>query len=758
MFALREMVNAPLPPPEEGRAENLLFPFLPLASRSVVPKTSAKEQFPLSLGPQRGRGVVNESNLSYTHPPLSPVGSCGRFERAVNRTTHAPSARTQVSASHTPTPLRTGNETLEPGPCVPPRCPTAGTSVGSLVSLVRFWGAWLALPNPSRWLLRTIRLGYAIQFARRPPKYRGIHSTTVRAADAPILRAEIAVLLAKDAIEPVPPADMRSGFYSPYFIVPKKSGGLRPILDLRVLNRALHRLPFKMLTLKRIFGCVRPQDWFAAIDLKDAYFHVSILPRHRPFLRFAFEGRAYQYKVLPFGLSLSPRVFTKVAEAALVPLREQGVRILNYLDDWLILAQSQDQLCEHRDMVLSHLSQLGLQVNWEKSKLSPVQRISFLGMELDSVSQTARLTQERAQSVLNCLNTFKNRTAAPLKQFQRLLGHMAAAAAVTPLGLLHMRPLQHWLHGRVPRWAWQSGTLRVQVTPACRQTFTPWSDLSFLRAGVPLEQVSRHAVVYTDASAKGWGATFNGHAVSGVWTDPQLHWHINCLELLAVHLALNRLKRRLRGEHVLVRTDNTATVAYINRQGGLRSRRMSQLARHLLLWSRKHLRSLRAIHIPGLLNRTADELSRAALPGEWRLHPQTVQLIWRRFGLAQVDLFASLETSHCQLFYSLTDGTLSMDALAHSWPRGLRKYAFPPVSLLAQTLCKVREEEEQILLVAPYWPTRTWFPELMLLVTAPPWQIPLRKDLLTQRRGTLWHPRPDLWKLHVWSLDGTRRF
>ncbi len=217
-------------------------------------------------------------------------------------------------------------------------------------------------------------------------------------------------------------------------------------------------------------------------------------------------------------------------------------------------------------------------------------------------------------------------------------------------------------------------------------------------------------------------------------------------------------QRRLRGEHVLVRTDNTATVAYINRQGGLRSRHMSQLARHLLLWSRKHLRSLRAIHIPGLLNRTADELSRAALPGEWRLHPQTVQLIWRRFGLAQVDLFASLETSHCQLFYSLTDGTLGTDALAHSCPRGLRKYAFPPVSLLAQTLCKVREEEEQILLVAPYWPTRTWFPELMLLVTAPPWQIPLRKDLLTQRRGTLWHPRSDLWKLHVWSLDGMRRF
>ena len=124
-------------------------------------------------------------------------------------------------------------------------------------------------------------------------------------------------------------------------------------------------------------------------------------------------------------------------------MREQGVRILNYLDDWLILAQSWDKLCEHRDLVLRHLSQLGLQVNWEKSKLSPVQRISFLGMELDSVEQTARLTEERAQSVLNCLNTFNGRTAVPLKFFQRLLGHMAAAAAVTLLGLLHMRSLQH---------------------------------------------------------------------------------------------------------------------------------------------------------------------------------------------------------------------------------------------------------------------------------------------------------------------------
>ncbi len=566
----------------------------------------------------------------------------------------------------------------------------------------------------------------------------------------PWLVRGISVLLAKDVMVPVPPADMKAGFFSPYFIVPKKSGGLRPILGLRILM-------LKMLMQNRVFGCIRPQVRSAALTWR------PVLPCVDPSVPQAIPAvcvrrTSISVQVLPFGLSLSPGVFTKVAEAALVPLREQGVRILNYLDDWLIQAQSQDQLCEHRDWCSRTSASWAFGSTGKRANSCRCRGSLFSVWSLDSVNQKRAL---RRNALSRCWTAWiRTRTGRRhhWNKFQRLLGHMAAAAAVTPLGLLHMRPLQHWLHGRVPRWAWQSGTLRVQVTPACRQTFTPWSDPSFLRAGVPLEQVSRHAVVYTDASTKGWGATFNGLAVSGVWTGPQLHWHINCLELLAVHLALNRLKRRLRGEHVLVRTDSTATVAYINRQGGLRSRRLSQLARHLLLWSRKHLRSLRAIHIPGLLNRTGRRAVTSCAPRRMETPSPDGPADLRRFGLAQVDLFASLETSHCQLFYSLTEGTLGTDALAHSWPRGLRKYAFPPVSLLEQTLCKVREEEEQILLVAPYWPTRTWFPELKLLVTTPPWHIPLRKDLLTQRRGTLWHPRPDLWKLHVWSLDGTRRF
>ncbi len=205
---------------------------------------------------------------------------------------------------------------------------------------------------------------------------------------------------------------------------------------------------------------------------------------------------------------------------------------------------------------------------------------------------------------------------------------MASSAAIMLLGLLHMRPLQRWLHDRVPRWAWRHGTYRVSLTPSCCRTFSPWSDLAFLRAGFPLEQVPRHVVVSTDASTTGWRAMCNGHAAAGLWTGPQLQWHINFLELLTVWLALRRFRTLLHEKHILVRSDNTVTVVYINHQDGLRSRRMSQLARHLLLWSQKHLRLLCAVHVPGELNRAADKLLyQPALPGEWQLHPEVLQLI-----------------------------------------------------------------------------------------------------------------------------------
>ncbi|KAI2651122.1 ORF V: Enzymatic polyprotein [Labeo rohita] len=121
----------------------------------------------------------------------------------------------------------------------------------------------------------------------------------------------------------------------------------------------------------------------------------------------------------------------------------------------------------------------------------------------------------------------------------------------------------------------------------------------------------------------------------GLWTGRHLDWHINCLEMLAVFLALKYFLPDLRDRHVLVRTDSTAVVYYINHQGGLRSRPLYKLAHQILVWSQDKLLSLRAVHIPGHLNVGADILSRQGpRPGEWMLHPEVVEQIWEIFGRA----------------------------------------------------------------------------------------------------------------------------
>ncbi|KAL0154785.1 hypothetical protein M9458_049048, partial [Cirrhinus mrigala] len=318
------------------------------------------------------------------------------------------------------------------------------------------------------------------------------------------------------------------------------------------------------------------------------------------FLSFAFRGEAYQYRVLPFGLALSPRTFTKCVDAALVPLRLQGIRILNYIDDWLILAESESLAARHSG----------------------------------------------------------------------------------PRG----NPLR-----------------MIKVTRRCLRALDMWRKPSFLNQGPVLGAPCRRVTLATDVSLTGWGG---GHE----WSGRHLSWHINCLEMLAVFQTLKYFLPDLRDRHVLVRTDNTAVVYYINHQGVLRSHPLYKLVHQILVWSQDKLLSLRAVHVPGHLNVGADVLSRQGpRSGEWMLHPEVVKQIWKVFGPAQVDLFASRENAQCPLWYSLAHpAPLGLDAMVQMCPR-LRLYAFPPIALLPGVLERVRRDGVSLLLVAPYWPGRVWY-------------------------------------------------
>ena len=157
----------------------------------------------------------------------------------------------------------------------------------------------------------------------------------------------------------------------------------------------------------------------------------------------------------------------------------------------------------------------------------------------------------------------------------------------------------------------------------------------------------------------------------------------------------------LRHKHVLVRTDNKTAAAYINRQGGVRSARLLALARSLLLWSHANLCSIRAVYIPGILNRAADLMSRGGpSQSEWRLNPTLIQTLWDMFGRAEVDLFASRENAQCALWFSMSARDappLGVDAFSHHpWPKTLL-YTFPPVPLIPRLLARIQEEGSAVM-------------------------------------------------------------
>ena len=137
------------------------------------------------------------------------------------------------------------------------------------VSLAAMYPVPLGAQHPGVWVQAPILC--------QAPRFRGIVPTVLRdGAERQSLSAEIAALLEKGAVTLLPSEEMGQGFYLAFFLIPKRDGGLRPILNLKGFNRFLKRLPFRMLSLSRLLLSVRHGDWFTTVDLRDAHFHIPI--------------------------------------------------------------------------------------------------------------------------------------------------------------------------------------------------------------------------------------------------------------------------------------------------------------------------------------------------------------------------------------------------------------------------------------------------------------------------------------------------
>ena len=188
-----------------------------------------------------------------------------------------------------------------------------------------------------------------------------------------------------------------------------------------------------------------------------------------------------------------------------------------------------------------------------------------------------------------------------------LIGLLTATEKQVHLGRLHMRPIQWHLKNN-----WQVPESLEKVIPIPR-SLQPhlrwWPQEDNVLTGQPLHPIKHALQIFTDASKEGWGAHLNERTARGLWSVPKGKLHINYLELKAVFLALKEFQDLCVDKIVLVATDNTTVVSYINKEGGIRSGPLCALLWRILTWCTKRQVILKARHIPGRLNVVADKLS-----------------------------------------------------------------------------------------------------------------------------------------------------
>ena len=284
---------------------------------------------------------------------------------------------------------------------------------------------------------------------------------------------EIQELIQKNAIVQID--DFPLLCLSPIFVIPKKTGDLRVILNLKKINVFIPVQHFRMETLNVILPELRPQDWAVSLDLKDAYLHVPIHPQSRRLLGFRFQGKTYVYKVLPFGLKDSPWVFSRLVATVIAHLRLQGIRIFYYLDDWLIVAESQSVLQSHLRTTLQLVQNLGFIVNLKKSVFTPQKMPVYLGASLDIRRLIARPVEPRVLVLQSLIQELVASPTVPALLWQKVLGHLASLVDLVPNCRLLMRPLQlHLLRFFTPLLDSQSKL--IPMSPEIKVLCAAWAS------------------------------------------------------------------------------------------------------------------------------------------------------------------------------------------------------------------------------------------------------------------------------------------
>ena len=623
--------------------------------------------------------------------------------------------------------------------------------VGGRLSV--FIHAWQEITN-DEWILNAVR-GYELPFVNTPTSNLNPAPHIVKPGEDTIIDAEVEKLLAANAVEEI----SEPFFLNQIFLVPKPHGGWRPVVNLKPLNSYLNIEHFKMENISMVADVIRKGWWMAKLDLKDAFLTVRIADFHKKYLQFEWNSKYFQFRSLPFGLATAPYAFTKITKPVVGFLRERGVFVIIYIDDLLVLAASKSLAEEHISLARNLFERLGFILNFERSILTPSQTIEFLGFEIDSIELTWSIPKAKKEKIKTFADSLTQESLTTPRKLAQLIGLVTSASLGFQTTNLYIRDMQVCLIQELrvsEKW-----DRPFEINHLVLQQIRWWSQNIEDLPGSPIFHAQQELIIESDASLSGWGARCGNTTTGGVWSseDRVKHPHINSLELLAAFLALKSFCKDKENITVLLKMDNKSAVAYVNKLGGTRSRKLNNVALEIWQWSLDRKIWIKSEYLPGIQNLWADWESRHAHdPSDWMLRKDLVKLLFQHHP-CNVDLFASRTNHQLPQYWSWKPDPHSQgtDAFLKNW-KECQGYVFPPFCLVGRCVRQCIQQEAKILLIAPIWKSQFWYPLLLYSLFSLPVLLPSVQDLLSNPEGQN-HPLcvQQLLVLVAWPISGNEK-
>ena len=580
---------------------------------------------------------------------------------------------------------------------------------GRLTHYVKNW----EVITQDRWVLQAIT-GYSLDLLQTPHQAKSPAVLRHCKTDHALITQEVQELLAKQAIKEAQISP--NSFIPQLFLVEKKGGGQRPVVNLKALNSFVCSEHFKMEGLHTLPDLIQTGDYMIKLDLKDAYLQIPIHQDHQHLLQFQWEEKTYQFMCLPFGLTSAPRVFTKVLKPPLGILRQMGIRLVVCLDDILILHQSREELDCLAPLICSLFEALGLVINTKKSILIPQQVTEFLGFQINSGTLQIQMPQEKLRKIQHNARWLLQHQSITVQDLARFVGKTTASSKAIWQASLHYRGIQALMNSVLPETEDNSGltsrfNVKLPLSVEAQQDLQWWVSLNqttLLQA--PLLPRIPNMTITSDASNTGWRACLGDTTTGGSWSAQEMKHHINYLELLAAFLAVQCFLKEISNMTILLRLDNVTAVTFINRMGGTHSKPLCQLALALWEWCIQRNLFLVAEHLPGQQNVLADHESRSLRDQcGWMINPQLFCQIQDQLGPCQIDLFASRLTRQLPMarYYSwrIDPEAEATDAFTQDWSHH-KGFANPPWCLIPRCLSQVCAQKARLILLTPLWPSQ----------------------------------------------------